>query len=195
MIKYRAKIIYDEDTLRELDRVLTRTSHPLRQAGWVVVAAAMIIYGVSLGIDSMTGMLFTIFGCLLLPVTGDILSWRGNRLVHVMRGRQLTISYEFCQLYFAAVTSAGRTNNNYSTITRLVRTRDYYFLFQGPNKACMIDKKTITPQNMESFESFLSKATGLAWGAPAGTLQKALTARLRRHIACFRARVRRYLTL
>lgn len=183
MTKYTAQIQYDEETVRLLDRMITRTCHPFRQAVWILLAVALIVYGVILGISTLPGIIMTVIGCVLLPATGDIPSRLGNQLLRVMKGKQLRLSYEFYPTYFAAVTGSGRSNNQYETITRLVRAPGYYYLFQGTDKACMIDRKTLVPGDAGSFERFIERASNLSWEEPTGSLQKTLVSTARKGIA------------
>jgi len=177
MLKYKAQIIYDEKTIRKLDHVITRTEHPLRQVFWVLLAIFLIIYGVMNGIDTAYGFFLLLCGCILLPATKDIPSVMCSRILKTMRGKQLRVNYEFYPERFTVIVGGSRTDNDYESITKLVRSENYYFLFQGNKKACMISHESVIPRDERAFERYIESETGMAWTEVYKSLQQAIATR------------------
>ncbi len=167
--RFRAEIIYDEDTVRLLDQTITDTYHPLRRVGWILAAAALILYGVSLGIGTPMGLLFLFIGSVFLPVSRKMTSRNGIRILRVMKNKQLRMSYRFTEKgIFSGISGAQESMTAYKDLIGLVRNGDYLFLFEDRNKALMVNPATLVPKDAGGFEKYLSARTGLEWIKPAG---------------------------
>ena len=160
--RFRAEIIYDEDTVRLMDQAVTDAYHPLRRVAWILVAVAMILYGVSVGIETALGMLFLFAGCILLPVSTKMTSYNGTRILRVMKGKQMRMSYRFASDgIYCKVAGSDETRTKYSDIIRMIQRKQYVYLFLNRNQALMIDTNTLTPEDPAGFENFLKQETGM----------------------------------
>ena len=159
-------MLYTEETARRLDAVITDTSRWYVRLIWYAVAAAMILYGWFMGMDTPVGIIFLIAGCILLPAVKRIPSLAGNRVIQAMRNKQLQMSYVFLEDGFASRVGGGGEQMEYSSVTRLVKDESFYYLFQNGGKACMMEKGSVRPKDPEAFERFMEKKTGLTWTTP-----------------------------
>ncbi len=167
--RFRAEIIYDENTVRLMDQTVTDAYHPLRRVVWLLVAVAMILYGVSVGIDSPLGMLFLFAGCILLPVSTKMTSYTGTRILRVMKGKQMRMSYRFASDgIYSRTAGSDETRTRYSDIIRMIQRKQYIYLFLNRNQALMIDTQTLTPKDAAGFESFLKQQTELDFSEAGG---------------------------
>ncbi len=162
--RFRAEILYDEDTVRLMDQTVTDAYHPLRRVVWILIAIAMILYGVSVGIDSPLGMLFLFAGCILLPFSRKMTSYTGTRILRVMKGKQMRMSYRFAQDgIYSRTAGSEETRTLYSGIIRMISGDPYVYLFLNRNQALMIDIRTLTPKDRAAFDLFIKQQTGLEY--------------------------------
>lgn len=89
--------------------------------------------------------------------------WRmRNRLVKNAQDIQTTFDYRFGENAFDVSYPGQSESVAYGTITRIVETEDYYFVYTDVRMAHILPKKHFTQGDAKSFGKFISEKSGVA---------------------------------
>lgn len=162
---FEAGITYDKDTIPEMDGVVTDTFHLWYRVLWYIAAIVMILFGLLYGIEKPISMVFFCIGSLLLAITRKIPSRVGALILHTMRGKELTMGYQFFRNHMVCTIGNQETRYDYTDFIHIVESGNYLYLFVTKSTACMIDALTVHPQP-ERFKDFIKEKTGKSWSFP-----------------------------
>ena len=165
-ILYTASIKYTDENMHKLSRAINNTFKFNLKLIYAVICIGLIIAGVLVGLDNVTGIVMTAFGCFLLPSINVMEKYQANQAIKNLHGVIFTVNYEFREDGFACFNTKERNEFSYETIIRMVKERDAYYLFPNAAQAYMLDKSSVKPAKEELFQEFLEKKTGLSFTLP-----------------------------
>ena len=164
--KYTASVVYDNTNMHALSHAINNTFKFNLKLIYAVICIGLIVVGVFLGFDNLTGIVCIAFGCFLLPSINVMEKYEANQAIKRLNGYVPKVNYEFRRDDFVCFNEKERNTFAYSTIIRMVRMKEAYYLFPNPTQAYMIDRTTLKPQDEEGFEALLAEKVGLEWTAP-----------------------------
>lgn len=171
---YEARIEHTEDTLTQLYKTANMTYNTMGILGRMILGLALIVAAFALKMPQPLQIFLLLIGCLML-VCGDIGSiYRAADVVDKRHGKLPVMRYTFYEKDIQ-LTGEGKMRLKYDTIDRLIKDRDYLYLFQNRNSVCMVDKNTISPGETEAFMEFISEKTGQKWKGNQSLLSLNLT--------------------
>ena len=165
-MEFKASIIYDKDSLKELSRTVNNTFHFRQKVVYVLICLALLICGCVFGLQTVNGMICLACACVLLPSIKVIDSRRAAASLRALGGESMTVSYVFREDGYSCSNDRERNEFDYSGLIRLVSRRGYLYLFPNSTQAMMIDKKSLEPQDEDRFKEFLTERTGMEWTRP-----------------------------
>jgi hypothetical protein len=130
--------------------------------GWLFVGAVLVVLGLTgnfpIGIQGILMMI----GCWIL-VSGDFPArYKADRTLEARNQSLPTIISTFYN-DFVELTGEGHMKLKYSNFKYLLEEHEYFFLFIDKDSVCMIDSRTLQPNNIEKFKIFVSDKTNLEW--------------------------------
>lgn len=159
---YEARIEHTEETLTQLYKTANLTYNMLGIIARMIFGLALILAALALEMPQALQILLMLIGCLVV-VCGDFGSiYRAVDVVEKRHGRLPVMRYTFYEKDIL-LTGEGKMHLKYDTIERLVKDRNYLYLFQNRNSVCMVDKKTISPEGEKEFMEFIQGKTGQKW--------------------------------
>lgn len=171
---YQAHIKYEEATIREMDKTLQNSFHFGRKILLCALALLCLGIGVRLTINNTWGLILIILGCFIAPY-GTFYTLPGakaNASMEMLKGKSFYMAYDFQphEVLCRVKSSSEPTRYTYHSFYRLIDTGDYVYLCTNKEQACMVDTRTLQPDDREAFLSFIAKKVGLEWTKPNGWL-------------------------
>ena len=165
MKRFNASIIYNEETVTLLDATLQSTFYYWRR--YVIFAICMIFLGLGLqfGINNAVGLICIIIGCLLAPYAANYVmpGAQARMSINAIKGKQILLEYNFNNFDIICKTGKHIETIEYAKVVRLIDHEDYFYICTAITEACMIDKRSIEPNDKEAFKDFVSEKCGLKW--------------------------------
>lgn len=159
----KGSVRYTEESVHILDQVITDNYHVYKRVLMLLALLACIVYGVSVGINTTTGFLFTMIGCLLLPLWRKSNSLTCSRIARILHNKVLSMEYRFDHENVTCSIRGSTSVVPYHDLIRLVETDQYYFLFQNRNKAIMVERNSIQPGQDSRLRTLLERGSGLTF--------------------------------
>ena len=165
MPRYKASIIYDEESVQLLDATLQRTFFYWRRYVLFAVCVVFLFMGLRFTIRTGIGLVCILIGCLLAPFAANyVIPGSAARMsLEAIKGKQLLMEYEFGDESFTCRIGKKETVYGYRRIVRLIDHGGHLYLCTDLNQACMVDKRSIEPHREDRFMEFISKRAGLRW--------------------------------
>ena len=171
---YQAHIKYEEDTIREMDKTLQNTFHFGRKILLCALALLCLGIGVRLTINNTWGLILIILGCFMAPYGTfyTLPSFKSLTLIDSLKGKSFYMAYDFqpSEVQCRVKSGSEPTCYTYRTLYRLIDTGDYVYLCVNRRQACMVDTRTLQPNDRAAFMAFVSKKAGLEWTKPSSWL-------------------------
>ena len=165
-MEYSARIVYDENSMKELSRAVSNTFQFGQKAVYVLICLAVLLVGCAVGLQTVTGMVCVACACVLLPSIKVIDRRRASASLRQLGGKTMTVRYVFREDGFRCYNDRETNEFSYSDVIRLVSCKGYLYLFPNRTQAMMIDKSTLKPKDEDGFRDFLTERTGLEWTRP-----------------------------
>lgn len=168
MEHYRAKIQYDEASLREMDAALQNTFYIWKKLIYFGFSATLMALGINLGMTTTLGLICVLIACLFAPYAfgRDMPSYMARQNIKLMRNRYIDMDYGFLADRFICKVDGNETTYQYSDIHYLIKTDTALYLCLTKVQGCMLKKGSLNPGNVEDFMEFISKKTGCVWQQP-----------------------------
>ena len=134
----------------------------------MVIAIALILYGLYMDSSMLTPMICLFIGCVMIAnlnigprmLAKQVIKQMGNQFPHS--------HYVFNASEFKFHEEAEAVP--YGKLIRLIEERQYFYLYVSEDSGYMVDKATITGSDVNGFKQFLTEKTGLKWERPASLL-------------------------
>ena len=165
MKRFNGSIIYNEETVTLLDATLQRTFYYWRR--YVIFAICIVFLGIGLqfGINNIVGLICIVIGCLIAPYAANyvIPGPQARMSINAIKGKKILLEYNFNN--FNIICKAGKNVNTikYDKVVRLIDHEDFYYICTDITQACMVDKRSIEPNDQEAFKDFISEKCDLKW--------------------------------
>ncbi len=165
MPRYKGSIIYDEESVQLLDATLQRTFFYWRRYVLFAVCIVFLFMGLRFTIRTGIGLVCILTGCFLAPFAANyvIPGAAARASLEAIRGKRILMEYEFRDTDFICRIGKKETIYGYLRIVRLIDHGGHYYLCTDINQACMVDKRSIEPNQPERFMEFITKRSGLDW--------------------------------
>lgn len=162
MKPFRASVTYNEETIKRMGKVQSN-SRFIHNAVYLIVCLALILVGVYYSATTKLGITCIAFGGIGIPLLGSMTKYRTDNVIKALGGKTLLVNYKF-EKEEIFLTTKGQTNRiKYTDLTKLWEDNDYFYIFYGKYDTLMVPKKSLVPNNPDSFRDELSKVTGLSW--------------------------------
>lgn len=165
MIRFTAKMNYSEDTVYKLTEMQHRTFQTSQRLVMIIAAIVSLLFGFRLGFGSITGILFTFFGCILLTGLNSRPRATAKAFVAELKGKYPLLVYTFSDNGFSSQEEERETP--YSSIIKLVDDGEYLFIYVSTEKAYMIETSSVRSQTGNAdFKEYIAKKASLSWTRP-----------------------------
>lgn len=165
-MKYTAEIEYTPDSIKQLSNAVSNAFRFNLKMIYLVICIGLVVFGVVIGMNSLTGIVCIAFGCFLIPSVNAMENNRANRQIRQLKGKTVRVTYQFAPDGFTCFDSKVKRTYGYGSIIRILDAGDYLYLFPNPRQAFMIDKKSIAPRGEVMFKNFIAEKVGLEWTSP-----------------------------
>lgn len=168
---------HTEETVRRLSRVQYDTFSAAAKIAWYLVCIVCLLLGTGLigELGSTPKILLTAFGAVALMNVGATARARADRVLAAIRqkGEFPRTVLTFREEDILVEERSGRTDPMaYSSILRLVRDDEYWYLFISRTAAYMLPMTGLAGRmSCAQFEEFLQKKTGLVFARPFNILR------------------------
>ena len=171
---YQAHIKYEEATVKEMDKVLQNTFHFGRKVLLFALSMLCLGFGVRLTLNNTWGLVLIILGCFIAPY-GTFYTLPGSKALasmDMLKGKSFYMAYDFQnhEVLCRVKSSSEPTRYAYRSFYRLIDAGDYVYLCVNQEQACMVDTRTLQPNDREAFLAFVAKKAELEWTKPNGWL-------------------------
>ena len=141
MEKFTAAMVHDKDTITKLSVTQYNCFEFKSKLVRIVIAIALIVYGLYANQSMYTPMICLILGCILIANVNLRPRVRANKIIEQIGGRFPRSSYSFTDTGF----SDGGEGKAlpYSQLIKLVEDRRYIYLYVSSQSAYMVDKASI----------------------------------------------------
>ena len=170
MNSYRASIVYNPYTLRQLSNTISSTFHNGLKAIYLAICVGLLVAGAKIGLATPRGVALICIACFMLPMVRSIDKSRANQMIKQMNGRTLTVAYTFEDDAFWCEAPGEKNSFSYDSIIRLVDGPEFLYLFPNAGQAYMVDKATVEGGDLDSLRAFLAERVGLEWTKPTSFL-------------------------
>ena len=121
---YTASIKYTEENMHKLSRAINNTFRFNLKLIYAVICIGLLIGGVFVGLDNLTGIVMAAFGCFLLPSINVMEKHQANEAIKNLHGVVYTANYEFADDKFVCFNTKERNEFSYGSIIRMTREKD-----------------------------------------------------------------------
>lgn len=168
MEKFTAAMVHDKDTITKLSVTQYNCFEFKSKLVRIVIAIALIIYGLYANQSMYTPMICLILGCILIANVNLRPRVRANKIIEQIGGRFPRSKYSFTDTGF----SDGGEGKAlpYSQLIKLVEDRRYIYLYVSSQSAYMVDKASIKGGTVDEFKAYLAGKTKLKWTRPVSLL-------------------------
>lgn len=168
MAVFKAEMKHDASTITRLMTTRYNTFHYGKKLIRMVIAIALILYGLYMDSSMLTPMICLFIGCVMIAnlnigprmLAKQVIKQMGNQFPHS--------HYVFNASEFKFHEEAEAVP--YGKLIRLIEERQYFYLYVSEDSGYMVDKATITGSDVNGFKQFLTEKTGLKWERPASLL-------------------------
>ena len=168
MKKFTAAMVHNKDTITKLSVTQYNCFEFKSKLIRIVIALALIVYGLYANQSMYTPMICLILGCILIANVNLRPRVRANKIIEQIGGRFPRSSYSFTDTGF----SDGGDGKElpYSQLIKLVEDRQYIYLYVSSQSAYMLEKASIKGGSVDEFKAYLSEKTKLKWTRPVSLL-------------------------
>ena len=168
MEKFTAAMVHDKDTITKLSVTQYNCFEFKSKLERIVIANAIIVYGLFSNQSMYTPMICLVLGCILIANVNLRPRVRANKIIEQIGGRFPRSSYSFTDTGF----SDGGEGKMlpYLQLIKLVEDRRYIYLYVSSQSAYMVDKASIKGGTVDEFKTYLAGKTKLKWTRPVSLL-------------------------
>jgi hypothetical protein len=159
---YEGRIEHNTDTIRRMFKATYYKYEMKKVLVWLLVGATLIVLGLvgkfSLGVQGILMMI----GCWIVVSRDFPSKIKADRTLELRKQALPTIITTFYKDY-VELNGEGRMKLQYDRFQYLLEDQVYLFLFIDKDSVCMIDSRTLKPDNLDQFKKFVSEKTNLDW--------------------------------
>lgn len=168
MVKFTASMVHNKDTIIKLSVTQYNCFEFKSKLIRIVIAIALIVYGLYADQSMYTPMICLILGCILIANVNLRPRVRASKLIEQIGGHFPRSSYSFTDTGFS---DGGKEKAlPYSQLIKLVEDHRYIYLYVSSQSAYMVDKDTIKGGTVDDFKAYLAGKTKLKWTRPVSLL-------------------------
>ena len=160
--QYSAGIDHTEKTITALFRAEYHAYEKSRMLLRLLLGLALIFAAALLTLPAWVKAILLLFGAWFAASMDFPSQIRADKTIEARKGRLPSMRYEFLGDR-VSLTGEGHMTIPYKKFTRLTQDREYLYLFLDRDSVCMLDRKTLKPQEPEAFLKFIEEKTGLHW--------------------------------
>lgn len=164
MVKFTAKMVHDESTIVKLSMTQYNTFEYGKKLVRIVIALALIVYGLYADSSMLTPIICLLLGCFLMANVSLRPRVRGKKIAEQLHGNYPRSEYSFTEKSFTFSDKGEEVP--YGKLMRLVEDREYMYLYISRESAYMVTKSTVSGTGPEALKKYLSDKTGLKWTKP-----------------------------
>ncbi len=164
MEKFTARMAHNKDTIMRLSVTQYNCFQFKGKIIRVVIAVALIAYGLYADQTMITPIVCLILGCLLIANVNLRARVRANKVIEHLKGNYPKSAYSFTAKGFSDEKDGKIIP--YDQIIKLVEDREYFYLYISEESAYMVDKSTVSGGSVDEFKDYLSRRTDEKWVHP-----------------------------
>ncbi|MBQ6773833.1 MAG: YcxB family protein [Synergistaceae bacterium] len=159
---YTALINHNEKTINRLYKTQYYTFDKTRIILRFVTGLALIIICVASSMPMWIKALLLLIGAWLVSSPDFPAQVMADKVLSTRKNNLPVMNYEFHEDYIT-LSGEGSMNIEYKRFKILLEDSEYYYMFMNKDSACMIDKGTLTPHELDKFAAFIETKTGLTF--------------------------------
>lgn len=161
---YTAKMKHDEATIIRLVETQANTFQFGKKLFHIALAMGLILIGLYVKGNYIMPMVCLLAGCMLITGLNVPSRVQAKKLCEQMGGQFPHSDYTFEKTGFRDGEKSSLTP--YQKLIALVEDREYLYLYISKFSAYMVDKSTVSNQDVDGLKTFLAQKTGLDWRRP-----------------------------
>lgn len=165
--RFEATMVFDDDSIRRMFRMESRIYERMQRLTHLAVSLALILMALFAKLPVPATALCLMAGSFLLFARDFHCDMQAERVLQARRGEPGTVR---CVIGGSRVSVGEGISYPVGEIERLVKDKEYYYLFWNRQTAVMLPRDGLKPGQPESFERFLSEAAGRQWQQPRSLL-------------------------
>lgn len=177
---YSAGMTHSESSINRLAVLQYDLFQIWRKLLFIAAGVLMILFGVMGGLPLQAAGITVFLGCLCLWFCKAPAQITANRMVAAIAGAYPSTELYFCSDKVEITDGKDWFHMPYQLIQRVVQDNQYMYLFLNASTSYMIDKSTVAPGDLSSFQRFLEEHTGLLTETPPTLLRLNIAALIRR---------------
>jgi hypothetical protein len=159
---YRGKIQHSPASIRILFKTAYYTFHIKRVVLRFVAGGVLVLAGLVPSFPDFLQLIFLAAGCWFL-VSADFPSKiKADRTVAVRKSALPVLELFFYDEYME-LRDTDSMQIAYRDVKKIVEEQQYYFFIVDENSICMIERNTVSPDDVAAFKRFVSEKTQLEW--------------------------------
>ena len=164
--QYQGRIDHTEDSIQQLFEVQYNTY----RLGLVVLAAVagvgLVAAGLFAPVSTLAQGLMLLAGCLIFVGRDFPAIVRAEGVIEARGGALPSSVCTFCAGHMELEEGGIKKKLRYERLDRIVKDRQYLYLFFGPDSVVMVDQSKITPGSAEDVMALVGERSGKQWEAP-----------------------------
>ena len=163
-MKYSAKMKYSEETIGKLTQMQYDVFQYREKTAITLTSVLILFFGFYARLNSVFGIALFFIGCILMTSINTRPRANAKILIKQLNGSFPVLKYTFTDTGFASDQEEQETK--YSSVIRLIESRQYLYIYVTQEKAYMIDSFALSPDDPDGFKKFVSAKTKLEWSRP-----------------------------
>lgn len=164
MAKYKAKMNHNQATITKLVQTQYDTFQFGKKILFYIIAMGMIFYGLYADSQMFTPWICLFLGCVMLSNASLSAKMTAKKIIKQMDGKFPKSEYTFDEKGFKFYKEGEEIP--YSRLIRLIEDKRYMYLYVSEQSAYMVDKTTVSDNDVEGLKSHISYESDLKWTRP-----------------------------
>lgn len=157
---FEATMTYNDETIRLMFRTEYYTYERMRLLTRMAIALVLLFMAILVELPAAAKVVCLLVGCWLFVARDFPSRIQAERVLAQRNGAASTVK---CRLNDRGIEVEDGSRFDYAQVDRLVRDKDYYYIFQSRQAAVMLARASLVPGNPERFEKFVARMTGKEW--------------------------------
>lgn len=159
-MSFKASINHSEETYKQLCKVQQQVFFKKQEILCLLIGAALILLSLSIGTSTIS-LIVLFVGCWFIAGMRTPPISRAKKMIDSAKGKFPHTIYHFDNTNFFFSNLYGAKKGAYEDICRLVEDKRYFYIFLKSQAGHMIDKSSLSEEDLKEFSSFLEDKTDL----------------------------------
>jgi hypothetical protein len=137
-----------------------------------VIAAALIVLGISGKVSTSISLVCIMIGCFMLTGSNAVAKSRADSVIQQLGGQMPAFNYTFGPSKFTFNPDSEAVS--YTSFSRLVEDSNYLYMFLKNRSAVMVQKSTVSGGSVNDLKELIARKSNLTWKQPVTLLNFSL---------------------